>query len=391
MMTPESSATSFTEHSQRDNCAIHLAREVYVVCGVPIDAVSKDSVLQAIYLAAEKRIPFWISTVNLNYLIRSQADPQFMASLLTSDLCTVDGMPVLWLARLLGIPLRGRTAGSDLFDAIRSSSRIPPIRAFLFGGPAGAAEVAAQNINATSSGMTCVGSLNPGFGTVEEMSSQFHLKSINDSGADLLAVSLGAQKGQAWLLHNHHAIRVPVRAHLGATINFEAGTVKRAPKSFRAFGIEWIWRILEEPYLWRRYWSDALGLAKLMGNRVIPLLAIRFWDRCRKLNSGELLIRISNEADSVSITLSGPAIAANLPALLPHLNAAVNEFKHVRINCAGITTLDARFLGLLLMLKKELNARGRAISVVELTSHLRRRFHLNGFENLADDGIREYA
>ena len=65
---------------------------------------------------------------------------------------------------------------------------------------------------------------------------------------DFLAVSLGAKKGQAWLLRNHHRLQIPVRAHLGATINFQTGTVKRAPASIRqALGFEWLWRIKEEP------------------------------------------------------------------------------------------------------------------------------------------------
>jgi N-acetylglucosaminyldiphosphoundecaprenol N-acetyl-beta-D-mannosaminyltransferase len=67
-----------------------------------------------------------------------------------------------------------------------------------------------------------------------------------------LAVFLSASKAQAWLVQNHERIQVPVRAQLGATINFEAGTIKRAPAFVRSAGLEWLWRIKEEPNLWPR-------------------------------------------------------------------------------------------------------------------------------------------
>ena len=78
--------------------------------------------------------------------------------------------------------------------------------------------------------------LNPGFGTIEEMSTPEIIDTINASQADLLAVFFGAEKAQAWLMHNHHRLRAPIRAQFGATINFEAGTVKRAPHFIRSTG-----------------------------------------------------------------------------------------------------------------------------------------------------------
>ena len=86
--------------------------------------------------------------------------------------------------------------------------------------------------------------------------------------ADFLAVSLGAKKGQLWLHRNHQRLTVPVRAHLGVTVNFQAGTVKRAPPRLRAWGLEWLWRIKEEPHLWRRYAHDGWVLLGLIFTRV---------------------------------------------------------------------------------------------------------------------------
>src|SRR5262249_15057360 len=144
------------------------------------------------------------------------------------------------------------------------------LRVFLFGGAAGIAAAAARTLNGVPSGLSCVGTIDPGYGTIDEMSRDEILASVNGSGADFLAVSLGAKKGQLWLRRNHNRLTIPVRAHLGATLNFQAGTVKRAPARLRAWGLEWLWRMKEEPHLWPRYLHDGCVLLGLIFTRVLP-------------------------------------------------------------------------------------------------------------------------
>ena len=108
---------------------------------------------------------------------------------------------------------------------------------FLFGGAEGAAAAACNKLNSESSGVTCVGSFYPGFTTVAEMSDAAIIDRVNASNADFLVTALGAKKGQAWLLQNHDRIQIPVRAHFGATINFQAGTIKRAPARMQRVGV----------------------------------------------------------------------------------------------------------------------------------------------------------
>src|SRR5215469_6536033 len=101
------------------NASEQLRREVYGVFGVPIDAVDMTTVLRSVGKAVSSTSPFLIWTVNLNFLISSQSDDKFRESLLLSDLCTADGMPVVWLSQLIGAPLRQRIAGADIFDQLR--------------------------------------------------------------------------------------------------------------------------------------------------------------------------------------------------------------------------------------------------------------------------------
>ena len=90
-----------------------------------------------------------------------------------------------------------------------------------------------QVLNSRRSGLYCVGWLYPGFGSAEEMSRDDIIDNINSSGADFLVISLGNQKGHLWLRRNHHRLPIPVRAHFGASLNFQAGTVRRAPPFMR--------------------------------------------------------------------------------------------------------------------------------------------------------------
>ena len=91
--------------------------------------------------------------------------------MLDSDLCPADGMPIVWIARLIGVPIKQRVSGSDIFDALKMPDRHRRrLKLFLFGGAEGVAAAAAARLNAAPSGLSCVGALAPGFGSVEAMS-----------------------------------------------------------------------------------------------------------------------------------------------------------------------------------------------------------------------------
>src|ERR1035437_6992250 len=311
---PMSSPSEFNIDRVRDPLRPDdLTREVYGVLGIPVDVIDMPAVLRKIDVAAAGNTPFLLSTPNLNFLVTSRLDPEFRESLLISDLCPADGMPIVWLARLLGAPIKERIAGSDIFEALKSERYATQrLSAFLFGGPEGVADAACSKLNAELVGMTCAGSFYPGFCNGDEMSTDPIIDSVNSSNADFLVAALGAKKGQAWLLRNHDRLRIPVRVHLGATINFQAGTLKRAPARMRKWGLEWLWRIKEEPLLWRRYRDDGITLLRLILNQVVPLIILGRWHRFRwGYKDHGLLIKSSSGHKSTILSFNGFATARN--------------------------------------------------------------------------------
>src|SRR5882762_484172 len=173
-----------------------FSRNVHCVLGLPIDAVDLAAAERRIRAAAASHSRCFVSTPNVNFLIACRSDDAFRNSVINSDLSVADGMPLVWLARLMGIPIRERVAGASLFDALRYGPG-RRLSVYFFGGPDGVAKEAWRQLRFEAKGLTCVGYESPGFGSVEEMSSEEIIQRINASKADVLVISLGARKGQA--------------------------------------------------------------------------------------------------------------------------------------------------------------------------------------------------
>ncbi|MEO6186937.1 MAG: WecB/TagA/CpsF family glycosyltransferase, partial [Steroidobacteraceae bacterium] len=223
--------------------------------GLAFDAVDMRGAMERIYHAAQTRSRLLFVTPNVNFVVLAANDNRFRDTVLHSQLSLVDGMPLVWLGKKVGIPFTERVAGSSLLDRLVLSER--PLRVYFFGGPPDAARLASERLPSLGPGLVPVGHYTPGFGSIESMSTPELIDSINRSEADFLVVALGAKKGHEWIARNLDRLRTPVISHLGASVNFLAGTIARAPHWMQAAGLEWLWRILQEPALVRRYWDDA--------------------------------------------------------------------------------------------------------------------------------------
>lgn len=306
-------------------------RQQFQVLGLPFDAVTTEQACERIVEAIDERQRCFISTANLNFVINAQKDTDFARSIKLSDLNLADGIPLIWAARFLNIPLPERVAGSTVFERLaEKASPEKPIRIFFFGGNEGVAEKACHNLNQQGSGLFCCGYYYPGIGSVESMSNENIIQQINAAKPDFLVVSLGAKKGQSWILHNLSQLDVPVVSHLGAVVNFVAGTVKRAPTFWQKAGLEWLWRIIEEPYLWRRYFNDGIAAIKL----AVDLVKIKF----RRQSFGKNEAGFSKYGSELTIVLSGQPTSADMDNLYRFLNEHLSDVQKVTLKLQSVDT-----------------------------------------------------
>lgn len=355
-----------------------FTRCVYCVLGLPFDAMDTAKTVQLLLARAGSTERCFFSTPNLNFLIASLRDPAFRDSVLRSDMSLADGMPVVWLARLLGLPITTRVAGATVFEQLRAQ-RAMPLKVFFFGGPDGVAQQAADVLNAGQGGMRCVGAYSPGFGTLAEMSTPAIVERINASDADLLVVALGAKRGQTWIEHNLEALRTPLISHLGAVVNFVAGTVKRAPTGVGGLGLEWLWRIKEEPALWRRYWHDGMALIRLLVTQALPsALAAR---RAGGAKTAPVLSERNNGQQYV-LTLDGAWHDGGLDELRAALSRTTAKRYQIHLELLADCSLDSAALGLLLLLYGHQSKVGAALTVHARGAALRRAMRFQNVDFL---------
>jgi N-acetylglucosaminyldiphosphoundecaprenol N-acetyl-beta-D-mannosaminyltransferase len=251
---------------------LDLGRDVHALLGLVFDRIDLDRTAAHVRRCIATKRRCFLSTPNVNFAVAAMNDSAFRGSVLRSDLSVADGFPIVRIARAMGIELPGRVAGADLFERLQAAGRSaqqPPIRLYLFGGPPGIGARAVARLNAQAGGFECVGHDEGGFGDVEAMSSLSTIERINASGADFVLVALGAKKGQAWIERNRERLRAPVLCHLGAVINFAADSVARAPAWMQRSGLEWVWRIGQEPQLRRRYWNDGRVLLRELATQAL--------------------------------------------------------------------------------------------------------------------------
>tara|TARA_R110002096_G_scaffold416576_2_gene619442 strand:- start:287149 stop:288228 length:1080 start_codon:yes stop_codon:yes gene_type:complete len=353
-------------------------RDIYNLLGLSFDAVDMDGTVQAVLDAIAEDRKLFLSTPNLNFLIASLTSENFRNSVLNSDLSVADGMPIVFMCKLLDIPIKERVAGSSLIDELRSNEACikKPIKVFFFGGQDGIAQKAHDILNREQGGLRSVGYLNPGFGTVTDMSTNEIIDQVNKAAPEFIIVSLGAKKGQAWIESNRTRLKANVISHLGAVVNFIAGNVKRAPRWVQKMHMEWIWRIKEEPALFKRYVNDGTIFLKLMFTKILP------YRRIIKNYNVHSTPTIKPDHKNYCIEFKGDLTKDIRSQLQEILEENVESKMDITFNMAGVTYIDQAILGLFLRYCAAKTRSGHKIFIIELSEPIRRIFELNNLNYL---------
>jgi exopolysaccharide biosynthesis WecB/TagA/CpsF family protein len=198
-----------------------------------------------------------VFTPNVDHLVKLQADREFFDAYQSADFRTCDSKILYYASKLLGCPIKEKVSGSDLFPAFcEYHKHSEGVEIFLLGAREGVAAEAQRRINAKVGRRIVTGINSPSFGFEKnEEECERIIELVNRSEATVLAVGVGAPKQEKFIhKYKHRFKHVKIFMAIGATIDFEAGNVLRAPKWVSEMGLEWLYRLLSEPRrLWRRY------------------------------------------------------------------------------------------------------------------------------------------
>jgi N-acetylglucosaminyldiphosphoundecaprenol N-acetyl-beta-D-mannosaminyltransferase len=234
----------------------------------------QEAVSVIVRMAQKTGVPRLVCTANLDHLATVRTDSEFLAIYKNADFVVADGMPLIWLSRFCNCRLKERIAGSDLFWELGRVSASTGIRLFFLGGQPGAAAKAESAILLRFPGAQVVGTYCPPFGTLDD---PVELKNIRDViqnvSPDVLLVGFGSPKQEKWISNYKDVLGVPVSIGIGGSFDMAAGVVKRAPAWMQMNGLEWLFRLQQEPKrLWRRYFGKDMPF---LGWMLISVMADR--------------------------------------------------------------------------------------------------------------------
>jgi N-acetylglucosaminyldiphosphoundecaprenol N-acetyl-beta-D-mannosaminyltransferase len=235
-------------------------RKLIVISGIPIDDLNVEETLdrleEFVEIGRATGKNHQIATVNADFIVKAMSDPELRFLLQESDLLMPDGMPLVWGSRLLGLPMEERVAGSDIVPMLAERAAQKGYSLYLLGAAPGIAQQAADILREKFPTLVIAGVNSPPYSSVLEMNAQV-VQDIRQAKPDILLVAFGNPKQEKWIGMYRHQVNVPVMIGVGATLDFIAGYVSRAPQWMQKNGLEWLFRLAQEPRrLWRRYVLD---------------------------------------------------------------------------------------------------------------------------------------
>ena len=213
--------------------------------------------------------PHQIVTANVDFLRLAHQYSAFRSLINTADLVVPDGMPLLWASRFLGNPLPERITGVDLIVECARLSAAKGYGIFMLGAAPGVAEEAANVLRMRFPGVRVVGTYSPPFGSFRPSEEETMVRLIQEMRPSILLVAFGAPKQDEWIRKHMYRLNVPVCIGVGGAFDFLAGRISRAPVWMQNRGLEWLYRVGQEPTrLWKRYFLDDFPVfLRLMAQR----------------------------------------------------------------------------------------------------------------------------
>jgi N-acetylglucosaminyldiphosphoundecaprenol N-acetyl-beta-D-mannosaminyltransferase len=222
---------------------------------IAIDALRFEEAIDAIADMVTRGEGGTVFTPNVDHVVVAERDSRLREAYSAADLSLVDGVPVLWAASVLGTPLPEKISGSDLFLPLVARAAHCGWRVYLLGGRDGVAQRAKEILEGRYPGLSIVGTGSPTIDLSKGLSEQEDvLAAVRAARPHLLFLALGAPKQEIWAYRTRDVLRPAVMVCVGAALDFVAGVAKRAPRWMSAAGLEWLFRLAQEPKrMSRRY------------------------------------------------------------------------------------------------------------------------------------------
>jgi len=235
------------------------------VWGVPFSPVTFGETVATIDRLMAKKTPSYIITANLHYVMVSENDSRLQKHNNAAALVLADGMPIVWASRWRSRRLPERVTGSDLLPMLCERAADTGHRVYFLGAAPGVGDEAAKKLTERFPRLNVVGVSAPPF---RELSAEEHdalITTVRNAKPDLLFVAFGQPKGEYWVHQNYERLGVPVVMQVGASLDFAAGKVRRAPRWMQRFGLEWFYRFATDPLrLGGRYWANFRFAVKML-------------------------------------------------------------------------------------------------------------------------------
>lgn len=230
-----------------------------------IDNLTMAETLNEIDKLIQKKNCSYVVTPNVDHIVRLEKDEELQKVYKNASLILTDGKPLIWISKWYKTSIKEKISGSDLFPRVCQLAANKNYTMYLLGAAEGVADTAAKNLMKKYPGLNIVGTYSPPFGFEKSKQEMNKIKTqIQDVHPDILIVGLGCPKQEKFMYYHCKELGVPISFGLGASIDFEAGNIKRAPKWMSNHGLEWLYRFSKEPKrLFKRYFVDDLKIIQV--------------------------------------------------------------------------------------------------------------------------------
>lgn len=230
-----------------------------------IDNLTMDEALIRINELIQEDRSAFVVTPNVDHLVQLEQGGELKEVYKKADLILADGKPLIWISKWYGTPIKEKISGSDLFPYLCKLAAEKNYKMYFLGAAEGVAAQAAENLEARFPNLRVVGTYSPPFGFENDAVEMEKIKNMIKAVApQILIVGLGCPKQELFIFHNKDELGVPLSLGLGASLDFEAGVKKRAPKWMSNHGLEWIFRMIQEPNrMVKRYLNNDMRIIKL--------------------------------------------------------------------------------------------------------------------------------